>query len=69
MFDFCLKFTSQAEAQTTLFDGETPRYAAVDLIGEIEGTTGYHANVRHGAECPELAGWVVFPVTPSRVWA
>jgi hypothetical protein len=30
---------------------------------------GWHANVRHTAEMPELHAWVVVPKTPSRVWA
>lgn len=68
MIDLCLKFPSEAEALLALYDGETPKYQAVDLIGAIEGATGYHANVRHGAEAPELDSWVVTPVTPARVW-
>lgn len=29
---------------------------------------GYHANVRHNEECPELLPYVISPNTPSRVW-
>lgn len=68
MIDACLLFPSEAEATLALYDGETPKYAAIDMIGAIEGVEGYHANVRHGAEMPELAAWVVEPATPARVW-
>lgn len=30
---------------------------------------GWHVNVRHTAEMPELQAWVVTPKTPVRVWA
>jgi len=30
---------------------------------------GWHVNVRHTAEAPELAPYQVFPVTPARMWA
>ena len=68
MIDLCLKFPSEAEATLALFDGETPKYAAIDVIGAIEGAEGWHVNVRHGVEMPELAAWVVMPATPARVW-
>ena len=38
---------------------EVPVMAAVD---------GWHANVRHNAEAPELEAYRVFPVTPHRMW-
>ena len=65
--------------------GSTPRYFAIDLIGTIYEPApdplpedyqpvpylGYHVNVRHTAEAPELDDFVVTPspVTPLRVWA
>jgi hypothetical protein len=30
---------------------------------------GWHVNVRHTAETPELEAFRVFPATPSRMWA
>jgi hypothetical protein len=36
---------------------------------EMEPTPGYHVNVRHSVEAPELEVYQVFPVTPIRVWA
>ncbi len=38
-------------------------------IPEMVAVTGYHANVRHGKEAPELDQYVVAVNTPSRVWA
>jgi hypothetical protein len=99
--DTFLKFNDEAEANAALFTEQTnvqgdvvetvlvPKYAAVDVIGQIYKATGkmlkakkgeepmpemapldgYHANVRHTAEAPELAPYQVFPVTPARMWA
>jgi hypothetical protein len=36
-----------------------PVMAAVD---------GWHVNVRHNAEAPELEAYRVFPATPQRMW-
>lgn len=63
----------------------TQKYLAVDVIGTIykptpvdapedyipEAYAGFHVNVRHSAETPELDKFVVSPppVTPLRVWA
>ena len=44
----------------TTDEGEVPEMAPVD---------GWHANVRHTAEAPELAAFQVFPETPVRMWA
>jgi hypothetical protein len=41
-------------------EGEVPEMAPLD---------GWHANVRHTAETPELEAFRVFPATPSRAWA
>jgi hypothetical protein len=98
-FDMYLKFADEAEANAALFTEQTnvqddvvetvlvPKYAAVDVVGQIFKPTGkmlktdegevpemapldgWHANVRHTAEAPELEAFRVFPETPSRMWA
>lgn len=44
----------------TTDEGEVPEMAA---------SPGWHANIRHTAEAPELATFQVFPETPARMWA
>lgn len=44
----------------TTDEGEVPEMAPLD---------GWHANVRHTAEAPELAAYQVFPQAPVRGWA
>ena len=44
----------------TTDEGEMPEMAPVD---------GWHVNVRHKAEAPDLAAYRVFPQTPVRGWA
>ena len=58
------------------------KYAAVDVVGTIYEPTGavvddepvmaaldgWHVNVRHNAEAPELEAYRVFPATPQRMW-
>ena len=41
-------------------DGDTP---------EMKAVSGYHANVRHTDNAPELDAFVVEVNSPSRVWA
>jgi len=36
---------------------------------EMKPLPGWHANVRHTAETPELEAFRVFPATPARMWA
>jgi hypothetical protein len=97
--DYFLKFNDEAEANAALFTEQTnvdgdivetvlvPKYAAVDVVGQIYKATGkvlktpegpvdemapldgWHANVRHTDEAPELEAFRVFPATPSRMWA
>jgi len=87
--DYMLRFANQAEATSVLFDGELPKYLAIDVIGIIYEPTGvtiqtaegpvpemaplpgWHVNVRHTAEAPELDAFAVTPTpaTPRRVWA
>jgi len=43
----------------TTDEGEVPEMAPVD---------GWHVNVRHNAEAPELEAYRVHPATPQRVW-
>jgi hypothetical protein len=100
--DFFLKFDSPADADAVLFDEQTvvdgdtvetvkvPKYAAVDVIGQMykatgqtiqtndgenyytsdvmESIPGWHVNVRHNAEAPELEAYRVHPATPQRMW-
>jgi len=40
-------------------EGEVPEMATID---------GWHVNVRHNAEAPELEAYRVFPDTPQRMW-
>ena len=36
---------------------------------EMTPVEGWHVNVRHTSEMPELKAWAVTPKTPCRVWA
>lgn len=59
--DYFLKFADEAEANGLLFDGEMPRYAAIDRIGTIYKPTGNMLSTEEG-EVPEMApidGWHV----------
>ena len=38
-------------------------------VPEMKPLPGWHVNVRHTAEAPELEPFRVFPATPSRMWA
>lgn len=81
--DYSLKFNDEAQAINILYDGEQPRYQNIDIIGTIYRNTGtpeepimiaiegFHVNVRtNSPEIEmELEPFVVYPVTPSRVWA
>ena len=40
-----------------------------DAVDEMAPIDGWHVNVRHTAEAPELAAFQVHPQTPSRMWA
>ena len=85
--DYFLKFNDADEANEVLFDDERPKYAAIDVIGQMYKATGqtvqtdegkvpemapvpgWHVNVRHTREAPELKKYRVYPKTPSRMWA
>jgi hypothetical protein len=45
---------------TTTDEGEAPEMAPID---------GWHVNVRHTNEAPELEQYRVHPATPQRMWA
>jgi len=44
----------------TTNEGEVPEMAPID---------GWHVNVRHTSEAPELEQYRVHPATPHRMWA
>lgn len=85
MYDYHLKFADEAEALSVLFDGETPKFRNIDVIGVItkviDGADpesmltltlpGWHVNVRATPEedATALSAFVVHPSTPARVWA
>ena len=61
MQDYYLKFKDEVEANSVLFDGETPRFKNIDTIGTIytpinkvdadgypvmAAVDGYHVNIR-----------------------
>ena len=64
--DLYLKFTSEEEANAVL-EGYP---GSIDVIGEIEGATGWHVNTR-GQMLLDLMAFAVNPepTTPMRVWA
>ena len=83
--DYCLRFEGEGasfavaqalDAVAMTEDGPrlvrfTHRYA-LDVIGEIEGESGWHVNLRilDGTPLPEeVAPFVVTPEQPARVWA
>ena len=49
----------------------TGNFTTVDevRVPEMVAVAGYHANVRHNEEAPELDAFVVAVNTPARVWA
>ena len=40
-----------------------------EAVDEMAPLKGWHVNVRHTDEVPELEAFRVFPATPSRMWA
>jgi hypothetical protein len=40
-----------------------------EAVDEMAPIDGWHVNVRHTDEAPELEAFRVFPATPSRAWA
>lgn len=37
-------------------------------VDEMTPIDGWHVNVRHTADAPELDQWRVYPQTPARMW-
>ncbi len=70
-------FTLAAGAGMTTSDEQgEPRFIAYshewacDVVGEIEGSPGWHVNIRTGSEIPaEMLPYEVFPATPTRDFA
>jgi hypothetical protein len=81
MIDIYLKATTRAAlvkkliAAGLMVDDAPADGVALDEIGEIDGITGYHANVRLAADLTDeqitaLGTTIVAtPQTPYRVWA
>jgi len=40
-----------------------------DAVPEMAAIPGWHVNVRHTSEAPELEQYRVHPATPHRMWA
>jgi len=40
-----------------------------DAVDEMAPVEGWHVNIRHTADAPELKAFQVFPATPARMWA
>lgn len=71
MKDLYLRFADESESIPFLYDGESPRYRALDVIGPIEEAEGWHVNIRAYPDEPvdALEPFLVFPESPQRVWA
>lgn len=66
MEDLYLRFPDQQTADDVLQDYE----GSIDIIGEIDGVSGWHVNTR-GPVTDEMCKYVLdpAPTTPVRVWA
>jgi hypothetical protein len=79
MIDLYLRANTEAEMLLALTaasiinnKGLPVRGVSVDHIGEIEGATGYHTNLRlmEDIDTSALLGYIInTPATPYRVWA
>lgn len=83
MIDLCLRFPDEAVFLDALrplgmteiedsIERVIPGAHAIDVIGEIPGHPGYHANLRILADdfdTSALAAFEVHPTNPVRVWA
>lgn len=57
---------------------DKPNYDNIDIIGiiyepfvedeEPVALDGYHVNIRHSAQAPELDAYAVTPTNPRRIW-
>ena len=57
----CFPDKESAEELLGSFEG------AIDIVGEINGVTGWHVNTR-GIVTEELHPYAVTPATPLRTW-
>ena len=64
MEDLYLRFPDQQTADDVLQDYE----GSIDIIGEIDGVSGWHVNTR-GPVTDELKKYDTAPSTPFRIWA
>ncbi len=79
MIDLYLSASTEAEMTAALTaagvindEGHPVSGVTLDLVGEIEGATGYHANLRlmEDIDTAALLGYIIdTPTTPYRVWA
>jgi len=79
MIDLYLSAPTEAEMLAALTaagvindEGHPVAGVTLDLVGEIEGATGYHANLRltEDIDTSALFGYIIdTPATPHRVWA
>jgi hypothetical protein len=77
MIDLYLSAPTEAEMLAALAgllsdEGHPVAGVTLDLVGEIEGATGYHANLRltEDIDTSALLGYIIdTPATPYRVWA
>ncbi len=69
MYDYHLKFADEAEALSVLFDGETPKFRNIDVIGVIYEHTGKTLNTEEGyiPETVPMDGWHVNVRHPEEV--
>lgn len=73
MQDFYLKFSDEAALNAAFEKLSLDEYCALDVIGEIEGATGWHANLRLAKDRPDIVDAIATamidaPATPHRVW-
>ena len=66
MTDSYLRFPDKDTADAVLQDYT----GSIDIIGEIDGATGWHVNTR-GEVTDEMANYALdpAPTTPYRIWA
>ena len=84
MIDYFLKFTDKEQADSVLYTNEYLAIDEIGIIykptgvvlstelgdmSEMQPTAGWHVNVRHNKEAPELVPYQVFPTSPNRIWA
>lgn len=60
-YDYYLKFDSEEQAREMLFQEDTPRYTAIDLIGDVYKFTGTFIETEEGSfpETQKVPGYHV----------